>query len=241
MKTSPDQFVPACPRDLIGKAGSLAAATLKHVLKLKHQSGASLKLCFYGPPGSGKTTLANMAAAALVIHKLEIESVNGRDLTIDRVRDWLQNAAYGSLFGGWRVKIINEMDLVPMAAQDLLLSYLDTLPSGTAILGTSNENRATLSERFCSRFQQIKVTAPDSDEVCAWLVERWSLPSKSANWIALAACGNVREALLQAAAWLAFGELPDKREAVRSKPICAGRSEAAKRAWDTMRAKAVTA
>jgi replication-associated recombination protein RarA len=239
MKPSPDQFIPTVPRDLIGQSGTLAAATLKHVLKIKQQSGASLKLCFYGPPGCGKTTLANMAAATLAAHKLEIESINGRDLTIDTVRDWQRNACYGSLFGGWRVKIINEMDLVPLAAQDLLLSYLDTLPAGVAIIGTSNETRDTLSERFCSRFQQIKVNPPDSDEVSAWLQSRWNLPAKPAQWIALASCGNVRAALLQAAGWLTFGVLPEQRE---TKPVkCAGRSEAALRAWETMRARKAVA
>lgn len=235
MKPSPDQFIPAAPADFIGGAARLAAATLKQIARLKDSPDQTLKLCFYGAPGCGKTSLVNLAARALAANRFDIDEVNGRDLTIDRVRDWMQGAAYGSLFGGWRVKIINEMDLVPLAAQDLLLTYLDTLPAGVAVFGTSNEDRATLSQRFCSRFQQVKVASPDQDELAAWLRQRWGIAKKAAAWIALTACGNVREACLQATAFLHYGYLPEEKKAA-APAVCASRSEAAKRAWETMRA-----
>ncbi len=234
----PDQHAPALPRDLIGGAAQIAAAALKRALDLKSDERATLKLCFFGPPGTGKTTIANMVAAALAANKFEIETVNGRDLTIDKVREWMRAAAYPSLWNGWTVKVVNEMDLVPLAAQDLLLSHLDELPAHHAIIGTSNESRDTLSARFCSRFAQIKVTPPTSEELAAWLVSEWRVPKKIAPMLALAACGNVREALLQAAGWLDFGVLPEKPAPAVAAPVkCAARSDAARRAWDTMRAR----
>lgn len=236
MSTTPDQFKPASPADLIGEASRLAASTLKRIAQLKADTSATIKLCFYGEPGCGKTTILNLAAAALASERLDVEEVNGRDLTIDRVRDWMASASVGSLFGGWRIKIINEMDLVPIVAQDLLLTYLDTLPAGIAVLGTSNESRATLSERFCSRFQQIKVSGPTQDELAAWLAKRWKVGKKAADWIAMTACGNVREALLQAAGYLTFGVLPEEKKP-EAPVVCSARSDAAKRAWETMRAK----
>jgi replication-associated recombination protein RarA len=209
---NPAEFRPMVPGDLIGQAAQLAGCTLQHVRAIKATGGVSMKLAFYGPPGCGKTTLAEMAAKILCNHKLEMEAVNGRDLTIDRVREWASGCAYGSLFGGWRVKVINEMDLVPRAAQDLLLSYLDELPAGIAVIGTSNESHDDLTERFCSRFQQIHVAAPSVAELGRWLWERWNLPVEMAEAISQAAGGNVREALLQTAAYLTFGVIPETRK-----------------------------
>jgi energy-coupling factor transporter ATP-binding protein EcfA2 len=270
--TTPDQFIPARPADFLGQASALASKLLAQMEHLRaanlpataqagrpapgRQQAATVKLCFYGAPGCGKTSLVNLAARALVsrsenwghapgrqqaatvsasnLWHPDIEEVNGRDLTIDRVRDWMQGSAYGSLFGGWRVKVINEMDLVPLAAQDLLLTYLDTLPPQLAILGTSNESRDTLSQRFCSRFQQVKVSAPTQEEIAGWLVKRWKVARKAADWIALTACGNVREACLQATAWINFGCLPEEKKPA-APAVCASASDAARRAWETRR------
>jgi replication-associated recombination protein RarA len=239
-ETPPASYRPTTPAELIGQAGELAASSLRNVLRIKRDQNCSLKVCFYGPPGDGKSSIADMTAAALVDHPLDLERINGRNLTIDVVRDWERNSVYGSLFGGWRIKLIEEMDLVPMVAQDLLLTYLDRLPNGIAVIGTSNLNHDTLSERFRSRFQQIKVAPPTQDEIAFWLRDTWSLPKKAADWIALATCGNVREALLQADAFRTFGVLPEEKKIVPIK--CASRSDAAKRAWETMReGKAVAA
>jgi replication-associated recombination protein RarA len=234
--TTPDQFIPARPADFIGQAATLAASLAKQAARVKANPQGNVKLCFYGAPGCGKTSLVNLFAAAIAENRHDIEEVNGRDLTIDRVRDWMQGAAYGSLFGGWRVKVINEMDLVPLAAQDLLLTYLDTLPPQVAILGTSNESRDTLSQRFCSRFQQVKVSAPTQEEIAGWLVKRWKVARKAADWIALTACGNVREACLQATAWINFGCLPEEKKPA-APAVCASASDAARRAWETRRLK----
>jgi hypothetical protein len=179
-----------------------------------------------------------MIAETLASHPLEIERTNGRNVTIEVVREWQMQSAYRSLFGGWTIKIINELDLVPMAAQELMLSYLDELRPRTAIIGTSNEDTGTLSERFKSRFQLAKVSPPDQSDLSRWLVKRWKLPRSAADWIALSSCGNVREALLQTASFLQFGILPEeKKNARESKSAkCASRIAAANKYWEDVRA-----
>ena len=63
-----------------------------------------------------------------------IESFNGKEVTVDAVRSWMETLPYGSLFSNWSVKIINELDRCSKDAQDILLSYLDRLPPGKALI-----------------------------------------------------------------------------------------------------------
>lgn len=238
-KTNPADYRPATPQDLVGKPSELATAVVAAATHAKHQSNSTFKVLFYGEPGTGKTTIANMVATCLANERMDIETINGRNLTIDVVRDWQKNNCYGSMFGGWKVKIVNEMDLVPMAAQDLMLSYLDEVSTKTAIIGTSNLDVSTLTPRFKSRFQCIRVPAPTQSEIAAWLKTKFAVAKTGADWIAATCCGNVRQALLDASSFAMTGCLPEKIE--MKKPVCSSRSDAARKAWDTMRAERAVA
>ena len=233
MNTSnPSAFKPETPKDLLGKAGDIATAILATTTKIKHDPTALFKALFHGGPGTGKTTIANMVAACLVTSKWDLESINGRNLTIEVVRDWQKNACYGSLFGGgWKVKVINECDLVPVAAQDLMLTYLDELPPKTAVIGTSNEDIAQLTARFQSRFQCIRIPSPTGAEIAAWLKKRFQVAKHGADWIGETCCGNIRQALLDASSLMMTGALPEKIE--MKKPVCAAWSEAGRKAYAT--------
>ncbi|HZQ46539.1 MAG TPA: ATP-binding protein [Verrucomicrobiae bacterium] len=227
----PNEFVPALPDDLLSPASDLATRSIAHAKRIAHDPKAHFKVCFYGPRGTGKTSLVNMVADMLAAHPTDIQRINGRNVTIEVVREWQIGSHY--LFGGWQVKIINELDLVPMAAQELMLSCLDELPPRFAVIGTSNEDASTLSERFVSRFQAVKVSAPDQDTLKAWLVRKWKLPKSAAHWIALSSCGDVRQALNQATSYLQFGILPEEPKAKPTK--CAARAAIANRYWQEVR------
>lgn len=232
----PDQFVPEHPWELIGQARPLAGRLLRHMRRLRQQDDARLKMVFYGEPGCGKSTLANMVAGSLAAHPTEILSVNGRDLTIDEVRRWMDSAAYGSLFNGWQIKLINEMDLVPLAAQELMLTYLDDLRPHMAILGTSNARAETLSERFQTRFQQIRVASPPAEDIAEFLRKGWPVPKHAANFIAVGCAGNVRKALLEASTFLSLGVLPEQRPQNGANGKSSTHVEAAKTYWNQVRA-----
>jgi putative ATPase len=228
--------------ELIGPAAQIAARTLRNAHTLKSRPSSRLKTILHGPPGTGKTTIANLIAAALAEHAIDIESINGRNLTIDVVRDWQRALAYGSLFGGWKVKVINEVDLAPQIAQDLMLTYLDELPPCNAVIATSNASMETLTERFATRFGPVKIAPPTQDEIAALLRQRFRLTKSAAQMIAAGSCGNVRDALLQAETWQIVGAAAQRPERPALKVVCAAASERAKRAWDTMRTgKAVAA
>lgn len=127
---------------------------------------------------------------------------NGREVSADLVREWMRGLCYGSLFSAWSVKIVNELDRCSREAQDLLLSYLDRLPPGRAFLGTSNLQLDLLSDRFQTRFQAIKLMAPATEELAAFLAARWPVPKATALQIAVGSGGCVRAALADLESWL---------------------------------------
>jgi hypothetical protein len=133
---------------------------------------------------------------------IAIEDYNGREVTVDLVREWMRQLAYGSLFSAWSVKIVNELDRCSREAQDLLLTYLDRLPPGRAFLGTSNLQLDLLTERFQTRFQAIKLMPPTTGELAELLCRHWPVPGQTAVQIAVGSGGCVRAALADLESWL---------------------------------------
>lgn len=195
---------PASPDDLIGQAKRVAKAQVTKARRLAATDPAngSMKLLLYGPPGVGKTSVVEMVARQLTGSPLAIEEFNGREVTVEVVREWMRGLAYGSLFSRWSVRIVNELDRCSKEAQDLLLTYLDRLPPGRALLGTSNLQLDLLTERFQTRFQAVKLLPPETEELAAFLAARWSVPKQTAVQIAVGSGGCVRAALADLESWL---------------------------------------
>lgn len=174
-----------------------AAIILKQLLAIDRSR--PVKVLLHGAPGCGKTTIAE-AFAENIGGKWDIESVNGRNVTIDLVREWQHSLHTSSMFSDWKVKIINEADLMTAPAQDLMLSVLDELPVKRAVICTSNVNIKDLSERFRTRFVKYKVDCPKSEEIANLLCDRGLPPDQSA-FISVSCSGNVRAALNDADVW----------------------------------------
>ena len=199
---SPMNWRPRTAEDLIGQARRVALAQVSKALRLAADPSATMKLLLYGPPGVGKTSVVELVALQLAGTPLSIEDYNGREVTVDLVREWMKQLPYGSLFSAWSVKIVNELDRCSREAQDLLLTYLDRLPPGRAFLGTSNLQLDLLTERFQTRFQAIKLLPPTTEELAAFLSSHWLVPAFTASQIAVGSGGCVRAALADLESYL---------------------------------------
>lgn len=202
-------------RLFIGTAAMVCELMDSKADALKRRRNGTLKVLFYGAPGVGKTELARFTARKLAGHHLAIEHVNGKEVTVETVRQWCNELALGSLFSDWTVKVVDELDRCSKDAQDLLLTYLDRLTPGRGFIGTSNLQLDLLQERFQTRLQQFKIEAPETDEIAALIVELSGskIGRTDAARIAVGSGGNVRAALLDAESTLDLLEIQKAKAA----------------------------
>ena len=187
---------------MCGPAATVARRLVTKARRLNADPAVPVKILLYGPPGVGKTSIADMVADELAGTRFAIEEFNGKLVTVETVKQWMAGLSAGSLFGVYSVKIINEMDRCTRDAQDLLLSYLDRMPPGRAVIGTSNLQLDLLTERFQTRFQSIKLGTPTTEEISDMLCQRWQVERQTALRIAVGSGGCVRAALADLETWL---------------------------------------
>jgi replication-associated recombination protein RarA len=202
---SPSTWEPTTYAEIIGHAGTLAKVIQGKIKRMKADGDLNARWLFAGPPGIGKSALAKIAALDLAGgENLAIERKSGLVVTVETVKGWINSLGMGSLFGGHQVKLVEEMDRVPPAAQDLMLDYLDRSKGmgDLVFIGTSNADMSALQERFSTRLQYWKLAGPSQDDI-EELLSKWSAsPARTGvgiatiKMIAAGACGNVRQALL---------------------------------------------
>jgi replication-associated recombination protein RarA len=198
----PSQFRPTTPDEFIGPARS-QAKTIERMIALCKESGkAPIKLLILGLPGAGKTSLAEHFVKCVGSDKWSVHKFNGVQVKIEEVEELARSVHYTSLFGDYKIIRIEEVDKVPTVAQVRLLTLLDDLPNGVAVIATSNCRVGDLESRFQSRFQVIQLASPSDDEITEFLSGRWKLTTSIARQIATFANGNVRQALLDAQSYL---------------------------------------
>jgi hypothetical protein len=80
--------------------------------------------------------------------------------------------------------------------------FLAIMRPGHAFLGTTNLDLTSLTERFQTRFQSVRLQPPDNESLAAFLARSWGAPISITRQIAEGAKGNVRAAMADLEMWL---------------------------------------
>lgn len=191
------------------------------------QGGKLPSLIFWGPPGSGKTTLAKLLAQQVDAELITLSAVLSGVKDIRREVGRVKKA--GPLFRKETILFIDEIHRFNKAQQDALLPHVER---GTiTLIGATTENPAfEVNSALLSRCKTLVLEALDDEAIVA-IVERalddrqrgmgeldLTLTGQAKEAIAKAASGDARIALntLETAARAVAA---DEREAIRHQDV----------------------
>ena len=189
-----DEFVGQ--EHLVGKGKPLRVAIEK-----KHL----FSFIFWGPPGSGKTTLARIYARSLNSELFELSAVlAGKDDIRKIIDPSLRTPLSGNLRGVLetaqkslrpKVLLLDEIHRFNKAQQDFLLPYVES--GELTLIGATTENPSfEIISPLLSRCR-VFVLNPHSEEEMKKIIKRTKLKMKknAVDWLVAMADGDARQAL----------------------------------------------
>ena len=121
---------------------------------------------FYGPAGTGKTTLAKLIIKNLDCDHIYINASDERG--IETIRDKVSSFASVASFKPLKVVILDEADFLTIQAQASLRNIIETFSRTTRFILTCNYVERII-DPLQSRCQTIKVVPPTKKEVAVHL------------------------------------------------------------------------
>ena len=123
-------------------------------------------LIFYGPAGTGKTTLAKLCVQNLDCDHLYINASDERG--IETIRDKVQSFASVASFKPLKVVILDEADFLTIQAQASLRNIIETFSRTTRFIMTCNFVERII-DPLQSRCQVLKIVPPTKKDVAKHL------------------------------------------------------------------------
>ena len=128
-------------------------------------------LIFYGPAGTGKTTLAKLIVQNLNCDSIYINASDERG--IETIRDKVQSFASVASFKPLKVVILDEADFLTIQAQASLRNIIETFSRTTRFIMTCNFVERII-DPLQSRCQVLKIVPPTKVDVAkhlAWILK----------------------------------------------------------------------
>ena len=119
-------------------------------------------LIFYGPAGTGKTTLAKIIVKNLDCEHLYINASDERG--IETIRDKVSGFASSASFKPLKVVILDEADFLTIQAQASLRNVIETFSRNTRFILTCNYIERII-DPLQSRCQTLKVIPPSKQDI----------------------------------------------------------------------------
>ena len=132
--------------------------SIKNTIKSYIAQNDIQNLLFYGPAGTGKTTLAKLIAKNVDCDLLYINASDERG--IETIRDKVSGFASTMSFKALKIVILDEADFLTIMAQASLRNVIETFSRSTRFILTCNYLERII-DPLQSRCQTLKIIPPD--------------------------------------------------------------------------------
>ena len=128
-------------------------------------------LLFWGPPGTGKTTLAKILINECEVEKHDVLEINAsRENGVDTIREKITGFVQTMPFGEFKVVLLDEADYITPAGQAILRGMIEEYHRSARFILTCNYSHKIIPALH-SRFQGFKIEKSDEMEFLTRMVD----------------------------------------------------------------------
>jgi DNA polymerase III delta prime subunit len=135
---------------------------IKHLINKAIETNDIQHLILFGPPGTGKTTLAKLIVNSLNCDYLYLNASDEKG--VDVMRDKVKGFASSASFKPLKIVILDEADFIRVDSQALLRNVIETFSLNTRFILTCNYVDRII-EPLQSRCKVLKIVPPSKAEV----------------------------------------------------------------------------